>query len=70
MKHEPRPAIHMEKHLGWVHKLGGSASQGISRAEQTVLTRLMESQVWHQPFGPVALWLCGVRVQKMDNGLC
>ena len=47
VKHEPRPAIHMEKHLGWAHKLGGVESLGISRAGQTVLARLMESQIWH-----------------------
>ena len=38
----------MEKHLGWAHKLGGVESLGISRAGQTVLARLMESQIWHQ----------------------
>ena len=33
----------------WVgHKLGGLKSQGISRAEQTSLARLMECQIWHQ----------------------
>ena len=37
MKHEPRPAIHMEKQLGWAYKLGGLESQGISKARQTVL---------------------------------
>ena len=26
MKHEPRPAIHMEKVLGWARKLGGAES--------------------------------------------
>ena len=56
MKHEPRPAIHVEKLIGWVHKLGGTESLGISRVGQTVLARLMESQVWHQPAGSVVLW--------------
>ena len=70
MQFESRLAIHTEKQLKWAWKFGGTESLEISRAEETVLTRLMESQVWHQPFGPVALWLCGVRVQKMDNGLC
>ena len=37
MKHEARPAIHMEKQLGWAHKLGGEDSLGISRVGQTVL---------------------------------
>ena len=48
MKHESRPAIHMEKQLGWAHKLGGTESLGISNAGQTLLARLMESQIWHQ----------------------
>ena len=26
MKHESRPVIHMEKQLGWAHKLGGEVS--------------------------------------------
>ena len=30
-------------------------SQGISKAGQTVLDRLMESQIWHQPAGSVVL---------------
>ena len=48
LKHQPRPTIHMEKQLGWNHKLGGEASLGIYKAGQTVLARLMESQIWHQ----------------------
>ena len=48
MKHEKRPAIHMEKQHGWAHMLGGAVSLGISKAAQTVLARLMESQIWHQ----------------------
>ena len=43
MHHEPRPAIHMEKQLGWASNLGGAKSLGISMAGQTVLARLMES---------------------------
>ena len=38
----------MEKQLGWVHKLSGEESLGISKVGQTVLARLMESQVPHQ----------------------
>ena len=53
MKHRLRPAIHMEKQHGWAGKLGGAVSQGISRAGQTVLARLMESQIWHQLAGSV-----------------
>ena len=57
MKHELRPAIHMEKQLGWAHRLDGMESQGISRAVQMVLARLMGSQIWHQPASSVTL--CG-----------
>ena len=53
MKHEPRPAIHMEKQLGWAHKLGGAESLGISKAGQTVLAWLMESRIWYQLAGSV-----------------
>ena len=38
----------MVKQVGWAHKLGGVESLGISKAGQTVLARLMESQIWHQ----------------------
>ena len=55
MKHEPRPAILMEKQLGSAHTLGGTESQGVSRVGQTVLGRLLESQIWHLPVGSVAL---------------
>ena len=48
MEHEPRPAIHIEKHLGWAHKLGRAESLGTFKASQTVLARLMDSQIWHQ----------------------
>ena len=53
MKLEPRIAIHMEKLLGWAQKLGGTESLGISKVGQTVLDRLMESQIWHQLAGSV-----------------
>ena len=56
MKHEPRPAIHMEKELGWACKLGGVESQGISKVGQKVLSRLMESHKWHQLASSVTLW--------------
>ena len=46
VKHEVRPAIYMEKQLGWAGKLGGTESQGFSRVGQTPW--LMESQIWHQ----------------------
>ena len=35
--------VHMEKQLGWAHKLGGIESLGISKVGQTMLARLMES---------------------------
>ena len=38
----------MEEHLGWAHKLGGAESLGISKAGQTMLAKLMETQIWHQ----------------------
>ena len=50
--------------------MGGTESQAICRVGQTVLARLMESQIWHQSARSVALWLCGRRAQKRDNGLC
>ena len=43
----------MEKQLEWAHKLGGLEPLGISKVSQTVLARLMESQIWHQPTGSV-----------------
>ena len=56
MKCELRPAIHMERQLGWAHKLGGTESLAISRAGQTVLARLVEA--------------LGGWAQRWDNGLC
>ena len=53
MRNEPRPAIHMVKQLGWTHKLGGLESMVMSTASQTVLARLMESQIQHQLAGSV-----------------
>ena len=48
MQYKPRPAIHMEKQLGWAFWLSGVESLGISKVSQTVLARLMESLIWHQ----------------------
>ena len=45
----------MQKQLVWGCKLGGVEPLGISKAGQTVLARLMESQIWHQLAGSVAL---------------
>ena len=55
VKPKPRLAIHMEKQCGWAHKLDGAESLRVSKAGQTVLARLMESQIWHQPAGFVSL---------------
>ena len=43
----------MEKQLGWVLMLRGAESLGISKVGQTVLARLMESQIWYQLAGSV-----------------
>ena len=40
MQHEPRPAIHMEKQLGWAYKLGVAESLVISKVGHTVSARL------------------------------
>ena len=55
VKQEPRLFIHMEKQLGWVSKLGGVESLWISNIGQTVLARFIESHIWHQLAGSVAL---------------
>ena len=51
MKHEPRLAVHMEKQLGWAHKLGEAEPLGISKAGQTVLARMMESHIQYHLTG-------------------
>ena len=43
----------MEKPLGRAFKLGGAEPLGISKVGQTVLVRLMEPQIQHQPTGSV-----------------
>ena len=62
MQYETRPALHMEKQLGWAHKFGGVESLEISKASQIVLAGLMESQIWHQ--------LASLRVKKRESGFC
>ena len=54
MKHETRPAIHVEKLHGWTYKLHGLESLGISKAGQTVSAMLMESQIYHQLAGSLS----------------
>ena len=46
----------MEKQGGWARKLGQAESLGIFKEGQTVLARLMESQMWYPLTGSVALW--------------
>ena len=58
VKHEPRPAIHTEKQLGWAHKLGGAESLGISK----VLGSNSVSQVDGFSDMAPACRLCGWRV--------
>ena len=53
--YETRPAIHMEKQLEWAHTLVGAESLWIPKAGQTVLCRLMESQIWYHPAGSMTL---------------
>ena len=55
MRQELRPAIHVEKPLLAAVRWVGLESQGISRVGQTVLARVMESQICHQPASSVAL---------------
>ena len=50
-------------------KLGGMELQRISRAGQTVLARLMESQIWHQPAGSAAL-LAFLSERKLSPSTC
>ena len=57
MKTEPRSAIHMEKPLltaWWACKLSRVELHGFIRVEPTMLARLMESQILHQPAGSVS----------------
>ena len=54
MQEEPRPVILVKKQLGWACKLGVAESLGICKVGQSVLARLMESQIWHQLAGSVA----------------
>ena len=61
-------AIHMEKQLGWAHKLGWAESLGISKVGQTLLARLMVSNMvpvcqLHSITGG------GLRKGKMTSGL-
>ena len=54
MRHESRPAIQMEKQLGWAYKPGEAQSLGISMASQTLLASLIESQIEYHLAGSVA----------------
>ena len=37
MQHEPRPIIHLEKQLGWIHKLGGAVSGDLQGRSNSVI---------------------------------
>ena len=41
----------MEKQLGWACELDGAEALWVSKVGHTVLARLLESQIWHQPTG-------------------
>ena len=47
--------------------MGVVESLGVCKAGQTVLARLMESQICTSL---LALWFFGRKAQKRDNGLC
>ena len=59
------PAIHMEKQFEWDHKVSGAESPRISMEGQTVLVRLMMSQIWQELAGSVSLWEEG-----LEKGQC
>ena len=57
MKHEPRPAIHMEKPLlTGVSWMGLSLRGSPGRVGQTVVASLMEYKIRHPPASAGALW--------------
>ena len=70
MNHEPRSVVHMEKQLWWLCKLHGTESLGISQVGQTVLARLIESHIWHQPAISGALLGEGSEGQWLLPTLC
>ena len=53
MKHEPRPAIPMEKQLGWAHKWDAAVSGDLQGGSNSV------SQVNEVSDMTPACWLCG-----------
>ena len=59
MRQEPRPAVPVEKQLGFVLNLCGVESLEISKVVQTVLVRLMEFK-----YGTGLLALCGEGLEK------
>ena len=50
-------------------KLGGTGSEGITRAGQRVTARLIETQIWHTPASSVALWGEGSEKEKWPTVL-
>ena len=63
MKHEPRPAIDMEKQLGW-GGVSGDLQGGANSVSQFDGVSYMAPAA-----GSVALWFYWGWVQKRDNGL-
>ena len=59
VKHEPRPAIHTEKQLGWAHKLGGAKSLVISKVGPNSVSQV---DVVPDMAPACQLWLYGGRV--------
>ena len=57
VKHEPRSAIHMEKQLGWAHKLDGRSLWGSPR---WVSVRQVDGILAVAP----VCWLCWERARK------
>ena len=64
MQYEPRPAIHMDKQLGWASKLGGVDSFVVSKTGCTVLPRLMLASL----MAP-ACQLCGFVEGELRKGM-
>ena len=50
-QHKPFVWTSYWKGLEWAQKLGGVGSQEITRVGWTVLSRLMETNIWHLPVG-------------------
>lgn len=49
LQHEPRQAVSLVKWLRWVGELGGTGSEGITKAGLVALARFMKSSIWCLP---------------------